>query len=97
MNKCKQCGSYAINPHMASGSRNPDLCDLCYWKNETSSLQSQLAEARKSKVCRWTRRCDEDGLLHTKTGCGHGGYGLGRWVVTEGDHCRKCGGLVEVV
>ena len=36
--KCK-CGSHAINHHLhgRDGSR-PDLCDVCYWRAEVSSL-----------------------------------------------------------
>ena len=34
MKKCKQCGSYAINPHLHGRKENVDidLCDVCYWR-----------------------------------------------------------------
>ena len=40
MNKCTNCGSYAINPHMHGryGDRL-DLCDVCYWQMKFKELK----------------------------------------------------------
>ena len=34
MNKCKKCGSHAINDgrHGREKGKNLDLCDVCYWR-----------------------------------------------------------------
>lgn len=37
MNKCEQCGSYAINHHChGRDGSDPDLCDVCYWRKRAS-------------------------------------------------------------
>jgi|GEM_PF-3730960 len=34
---CKNCKSYAINHHLhGRDGRKPDLCDVCYWRDEFS-------------------------------------------------------------
>ncbi len=33
MNKCTECGSYAINHHChGRDGSDPELCDVCYWR-----------------------------------------------------------------
>ncbi len=34
MDKCKKCGSFAINPNLHGREKGEDLdlCDVCYWK-----------------------------------------------------------------
>lgn len=44
MNKCKGCGSFAINHHChGRDGSEPDLCDVCYWRNKVDVLQRRLA------------------------------------------------------
>jgi hypothetical protein len=44
MNKCKRCGSYAINhnSHGRDGS-DSDLCDVCYWRKRAEALHDALS------------------------------------------------------
>lgn len=39
MNKCKRCGSHAINEneHGREPGKDLDLCDVCYWRNVAES------------------------------------------------------------
>lgn len=41
MDKCKQCGSFAINHncHGRDGSE-PQLCDVCYWRNKADQWKN---------------------------------------------------------
>ena len=41
MNKCKRCGSMAINPshHGREPGVDLDLCDVCYWRNRYEELK----------------------------------------------------------
>ena len=40
MNKCKQCGSYAINPHLYERDNTDlDLCDVHYWMKRAAQPQ----------------------------------------------------------
>lgn len=58
MNKCKECGSYAIN--VGNGGRDqsdPDLCDVCYWRKrwlergaEIERLRCDRDEAREIAI-----------------------------------------------
>lgn len=45
--QCKECGSYAINPHCHG--REPgvdlDLCDVCYWRARASAPRAEAVEA----------------------------------------------------
>lgn len=36
MDRCKICGSFAINEHThgRANGKHPDLCDVCYWREE---------------------------------------------------------------
>lgn len=53
MNKCTNCGSHAINPHMhGRGGDNLGLCDVCYWRTRFDALREAVA---------WERECDECG------------------------------------
>lgn len=39
MNKCKRCGSYAINhDHHGRDGSDADLCDVCYWRKRAELL-----------------------------------------------------------
>ena len=44
MNKCKSCGSYAINPklHGRDGKSDLDLCDVCYWRKRADAREITL-------------------------------------------------------
>lgn len=43
-NKCKLCGSFAINHHLhGRDGSDPDLCDVCYWHTRAVKLQDLLA------------------------------------------------------
>lgn len=45
MNKCKICGSYAINPHCYDrDDTDIDLCDVHYWKTRAESTSTRIAE-----------------------------------------------------
>ena len=59
-------------------------------REEIADLQSQLAEARKPKVCRWTIHKPGAPIAITSE-CGH--------IMERGDglFCKHCGGKVEVV
>lgn len=38
-NKCKICGSAAINHHLhGRDGSDPDLCDVCFWRNRAWNL-----------------------------------------------------------
>lgn len=48
MKKCKECGSYAVNPHCHGREEgiDLDLCDVCYWRKRVSDLDRELATER---------------------------------------------------
>ena len=52
MDRCKECGSWAINPHLHG--RDPradlDLCDVCYWRKRAESLAEEIKELRRDKA-----------------------------------------------
>ena len=44
MNKCKRCGSYAINPHLhGRGHTDKNLCDVCFWRGRAIDLAIEIA------------------------------------------------------
>ena len=46
--KCKMCDSYAINHNMhGRDGSNPDLCDVCYWRNKYEELLKNTDKAIK--------------------------------------------------
>ena len=49
MDRCKVCGSYAINPHLhgRKASEDLDLCDVCYWRKRVDGLVEALEEFRE--------------------------------------------------
>ena len=54
-NKCKRCGSYAINPkHHGRDDRDLDLCDVCYWRQRAENykilLIQQLDDDAKKQI-----------------------------------------------
>ena len=53
MNKCKRCGSYAINSnaHGRIPFKDLDLCDVCYWRKIVESSKCCLV-AKNMKVKR---------------------------------------------
>jgi len=45
MNKCKECGSYAINVgRCGRDDSDPDLCDVCYWRVRYERSQAIVAK-----------------------------------------------------
>jgi hypothetical protein len=40
MKSCERCASHAINEHMhgRAKGRNPELCDVCYWRHAAERL-----------------------------------------------------------
>lgn len=44
MNKCKQCGSYAINDHLHGREKGKDLdlCDVCYWRKKYFEVSTDI-------------------------------------------------------
>jgi len=54
MNKCKKCGSFAINYHMHG--RNPeilgmlDYCDVCYWRVLAEQAIEEKQEMNKERL-----------------------------------------------
>jgi hypothetical protein len=44
MKSCSKCGSFAINEraHGREPGKHPDLCDVCYWREEHSLLELML-------------------------------------------------------
>ena len=43
--QCK-CGSYAINNHLhGRDGSNPELCDVCYWRDRADKYSSALLRA----------------------------------------------------
>ena len=45
MNKCIECGSYAINHHChGRDGSDPELCDVCYWRKRADEHASLEAE-----------------------------------------------------
>ena len=56
MNKCKECGSYAINVgRRGRDDSDPDLCDVCYWRVRAEQLQ-QTTE-RQDAALRYLHAC----------------------------------------
>lgn len=53
MERCKICGSYAINEHSHGRElgKDLDLCDVCYWRNiaETYKMQIEYAMLKERK------------------------------------------------
>ena len=45
MNKCTECGSYAINHHChGRDGSDPELCDVCYWRKRATDYTALEAE-----------------------------------------------------
>ena len=45
MNKCTECGSYAINHHChGRDGSDPELCDVCYWRKRAADYTALEAE-----------------------------------------------------
>lgn len=46
MEKCKICGSFAINPfhHGRDLKLDLDLCDVCYWRKRAKPMSQEKAE-----------------------------------------------------
>lgn len=45
MNKCTECGSYAINHHChGRDGSDPELCDVCYWRVRATDYAALEAE-----------------------------------------------------
>lgn len=44
MNKCKICGSHAINEHLHGREKGKwlDLCDVCYWVKMYEDLKKTV-------------------------------------------------------
>jgi len=53
--KCKNCGSYAVNPHLHGREEKTDLdlCDVCYWRKRADT------EGLSEKIKGLLERCDE--------------------------------------
>jgi len=46
--KCKICGSMAINHHLhARDGSDPDLCDVCFWRNRANILAVEVKRFRE--------------------------------------------------
>ena len=43
MDKCKRCGSYAVNPnhHGREPGVDLDLCEVCYWRKRYEEEQKK--------------------------------------------------------
>jgi hypothetical protein len=48
MNKCKRCGSYAINvrSHGRNDTESLDLCDVCFWRNRAEQHEALLEKIK---------------------------------------------------
>ena len=59
MNKCKECGSYAINPgRRGRDDSDLDLCDVCYWRVRAERLQA-IVDADNRRFA-WLAGADAD-------------------------------------
>ena len=48
MNKCTECGSYAINHHChGRDGSDPELCDVCYWRARATDYAALEAECER--------------------------------------------------
>lgn len=48
MNKCTECGSYAINHHChGRDGSDPELCDVCYWRVRATDYATLEAECER--------------------------------------------------
>lgn len=48
MNKCTECGSYAINHHChGRDGSDPELCDVCYWRVRATDYAALEAECER--------------------------------------------------
>ena len=49
-NKCRRCGSYAINPHChgREAGKHLTLCDVCYWREQYDNLKMNIDLLTKS-------------------------------------------------
>ena len=46
--KCKICRSMAINHHLhARDGSDPDLCDVCFWRNRANILAGEVRRFRE--------------------------------------------------
>ncbi len=53
MSRCKQCGSFAINPsaHGRADGVDLDLCDVCYWRTRYDKLAAeQLDDLAQAEI-----------------------------------------------
>ncbi len=51
MNKCTECGSYAINHHChGRDGSDPELCDVCYWRVRATGYAALEAECERLRV-----------------------------------------------
>lgn len=63
--QCKECGSYAINPHCHG--REPgvdlDLCDVCYWRARASAPRAEAVAAKDAYYLASFKRKSLDGCV----------------------------------
>ena len=51
MNKCTECGSYAINHHChGRDGSDPELCDVCYWRVRATDYAALEAECERLRM-----------------------------------------------
>lgn len=52
--KCKECGSYAINPNLYErDGTDLDLCDVHFWMKRAKVAESRLREAEQQEPVAW--------------------------------------------
>ena len=56
MSRCKQCGSFAINPsaHGRADGVDLDLCDVCYWRKRAQDNLQDAQRYRKLRAQPWS-------------------------------------------
>lgn len=60
MNKCDECGSYAINHHChGRDGSDKDLCDVCYWRSRSDALLTALEDLVHMVADAWQPDPDE--------------------------------------
>lgn len=68
--RCKLCGSYAINPnlHHREPGVDLDLCDVCYWEVRAIEIFRSLSAARAEAVWEFAEWLDRKkfGILAIK-------------------------------
>ena len=64
MNKCTECGSYAINHHChGRDGSDPELCDVCYWRVRATDYAALEAERDHLKACQENAQLHITGLV----------------------------------